>query len=105
MDYLVKRITSMKHIRLIIFTFAIAALAAVFSACSSLTAPQSASSTGPLRFGANVWPGDGSLFIAKQKGYFTQNGVDVEIVIYDTVTAMNKDLADGKLDGAAIVEA
>jgi NitT/TauT family transport system substrate-binding protein len=95
----------MKHFRLTTLTLAMLALSVFMSACSGLTSPQVGGSKQPLKVGTNQWAGSGAVLIAKEKGLFTQNGVDVDVVVYDSVTAMNKDLADGKLDGAAIVEA
>jgi NitT/TauT family transport system substrate-binding protein len=34
----------------------------------------------PLRVGASTWVGWGPLFIAKEKGFFNEDGVDVELI-------------------------
>jgi NMT1-like family len=42
----------------------------------------------PLRIGYNIWVGFGPLFVAREKGFFAKEGVEVELVnmaIYEAI--------------------
>jgi len=53
-------------------------LAALLSACAANPSDQSAFPS--LRIGVNPWVGYGPLYIAAERGFFAQEGVDVELV-------------------------
>jgi NitT/TauT family transport system substrate-binding protein len=73
----------------------LAALGLLVAGCSSPEPP-------PLRVGINPWPAHDLLWIADQKGYFRELGLEVRLEQFpglaDTAQAMNRD----KLDVAAL---
>ena len=52
-----------------------------------------------LKLGYSVWVGYGPLFIAKEKGYFTEQGLDVELVKVEDPKDRFTALAGSQLDG------
>jgi NitT/TauT family transport system substrate-binding protein len=52
-----------------------------------------------LRIGLNIWPGYGAFFIAKDKGFYQQEGVDVQIEIIQGDPEREAALVAGKIDG------
>lgn len=54
-----------------------------------------------LNVGIVTWPGFGPLFIANQKGYFKEQGIDVNISIIEDEAARRSAFASGQLDIAA----
>lgn len=64
------------------------------SACSE--AP-----TKPLRVGINPWPGYAALFIAAEKGFFAEEGVDVELVELSSLSDVRRAFERGQVDGMA----
>ncbi|MEK7776591.1 MAG: hypothetical protein AAB331_04355, partial [Planctomycetota bacterium] len=40
----------------------------------------------PIRLGINVWPGYAYAFIAREKGFFKKNHVDVELILKETAS-------------------
>ena len=82
--------------------------AVVVSFClSGVLATCSEAPSTPLRVGLNHWPGYAPLFIAAEKGYFEQEGVDVELVEMTSLWDIRKAFERGQLDGMAtsLVEA
>lgn len=75
-------------------------LSGVLATCSD--APST-----PLRVGLNHWPGYAPLFIAAEKGYFAEEGVEVELVEMTSLWDIRKAFERGQLDGMAtsLVEA
>lgn len=59
--------------------------------------------TKPIKIGVDVFPGWGHVFIAEEKGFFKANGVDVEIVLNEEYLTVQRQFADGELDGAFMV--
>jgi NitT/TauT family transport system substrate-binding protein len=57
----------------------------------------------PLRVGLIVWPAVGPVNIALEKGFFAQEGVEVEVVSYNNYNQAVSDLAGRDLDGAHTV--
>ena len=55
----------------------------------------------PLRIGYPVWVGYGPLFLAQEKKFFTQNGVEVQMIKMDDTKLRYAALAAGRLDGLA----
>lgn len=55
----------------------------------------------PLRIGYPVWVGYGPLFLAQEKKFLAQNGVDVQMVKMDDTKLRYAALAAGHLDGLA----
>ncbi len=57
-----------------------------------------AASAEPLKLAHSTWVGYGPLYIAKEKGYFDEEGVDVELVVMEDVKIRFPALAAGKID-------
>jgi NitT/TauT family transport system substrate-binding protein len=70
------------------------ALLLLFSAHSS-----TAQAPVKLKLGYSVWVGYGPLFIARDKGYFTEQGLDVELVKVEDPKDRFTALAGNQLDG------
>ena len=70
------------------------------AACTTLRAEEPAKD--PLRVEYTQWWGDYTLLVAKEKGFFEANGVEVEPVYYDIFSRTYSDLASGQIDGALI---
>lgn len=58
-------------------------------------------SSEPLKVTLPTWTGYGPLFLAKEKGFFEKNGVDVELSIVEGLGERKAALAGGKIDGMA----
>lgn len=52
----------------------------------------------PLRLRYAVWPGFGPLFVAKEKGFFAEEGVEVELIEMEEHTAAFAGLAAGQVE-------
>jgi NitT/TauT family transport system substrate-binding protein len=55
----------------------------------------------PLRIAHTVWVGFGPLFIAKEKGFFDREGVEVELIRIEEHTTQYAGLFSGQIDAAA----
>ncbi|KAB2329255.1 ABC transporter substrate-binding protein [Cytobacillus depressus] len=55
----------------------------------------------PLKVTLPTWTGYGPLFLAKEKGFFEKNGVNVELSIIEGLGERKQALAGGKIDGMA----
>jgi NitT/TauT family transport system substrate-binding protein len=73
----------------------LAALVAVFFGAAAPAAE-------PLKIGYSDWPGFTILEVAKQKGWFKEAGVDVELVWFDYLPSLDA-FAAGKIDGVTAV--
>jgi NitT/TauT family transport system substrate-binding protein len=76
----------------------------VLAACGKEEASNSSNSgksSEPLRVTMPTWTGYGPLFLAKEKGFFEKNGVDVELSIIEGLGERKQALAGGKIDGMA----
>ncbi len=76
----------------------IAALAALALGLAGLTG-QAAAAT--FKLAHSTWVGYGPLFVAKEKGYFKEEGVDLELVTMEDVKVRFAALAGGKIDALA----
>lgn len=56
---------------------------------------------GQIRLGMTTWVGYGPLFLARDKGFFKANGVDVDLQIIEDSSLYMAAVASGNLDGAA----
>jgi NitT/TauT family transport system substrate-binding protein len=61
----------------------------------------SAAQAEPLRIAHTVWVGFGPLFIAKEKGFFDREGVEVELIRIEEHTTQYAGLFSGQIDAAA----
>lgn len=59
----------------------------------------------PIRIGIDVFPGWAHAFIAREKGFFKDNGVDVELVFSEDYRVIKEQFGDNELDGAFMVYA
>jgi NitT/TauT family transport system substrate-binding protein len=74
------------------------------AACGKDEASSSADgkkSTEPLKVTLPTWTGYGPLFLAKEKGFFKKNGIDVDLSIVEGLAERKQALASGKIDGMA----
>lgn len=55
----------------------------------------------PIRIGHSTWVGYGPFFIAKEQGYFDEEGVEVELIIMEDPKLRFGALAAGRLDAIA----
>ncbi|MGH8046785.1 MAG: ABC transporter substrate-binding protein, partial [Chthoniobacterales bacterium] len=56
----------------------------------------------PLKIGYSDWPGYTILEVAKQKGWFKDAGLDVELVWFDYLPSLDA-FAAGKIDAVCVV--
>ena len=82
------------------YTFLLMLAIVCLQACNP--APQSHTSKPPLRFAHNLWPGYFPITIAKAKGFFKEQGVDVEIVFTEDQQPQIAAFYAGKYDGLAL---
>lgn len=62
---------------------------------------QSTEASQPIRIGFNTWVGYGPLYIAQEKGFFTNHGVTVELQRIEGTGDRRSGLIAGRLDGMA----
>lgn len=88
--------------RHLIGSIAVVLLSLALSACAS-GAPEAGGETKarrpPLRIGHSNWTGYFPLSIAQEKGFFAQQGVEVELVVNPDPYSMILDFSAGKADG------
>lgn len=53
----------------------------------------------PIKISINVWPGYAHAFIAKEKGFFKKNNVDVELILKKNITESAELYKNGEVDG------
>nr|WP_239582807.1 ABC transporter substrate-binding protein [Bacillus tianshenii] len=70
------------------------------TACGSDDAGSGKSSE-PLKVTLPTWTGYGPLFLAKEKGFFEKNGIEVDLSIVEGLAERKQALASGKIDGMA----
>jgi NitT/TauT family transport system substrate-binding protein len=79
-----------------VFIFCIA-ISLLFIAVSCVNKP-----TGKVyRIGLGPWVGFGPLYLAKEKGFFKDSGVDVDLIILTGLAERNSSLKSGQIDGLA----
>lgn len=89
----------MSKMKSVLLLAAVLLVAFTATACGSQTDAASNRPTGPLTIGTNEWPGFGILQIAEVKGFFQQEGVDVQLVPFDAPTQTTQAFAEKRLDG------
>ncbi len=65
---------------------------------ASLMAMASIAEAGSLKLGHSTWVGYGPFYIARDKGFFKEEGVDVELVIMEDTPIKMGALMAGQLD-------
>ena len=68
---------------------------------ASLFATVASAEAGTMRLGMTTWVGYGPMFLARDKGFFKENGLDVELQIIEDAALYMAAIAAGKLDGNA----
>jgi NitT/TauT family transport system substrate-binding protein len=71
----------------------------ILTGCSVLQ-PVEAPDNEPIRMGYTEWWGDYTLVVGKEKGFFQQQGVQVEPIFHEVYSEYIIDLASGQMDGA-----
>src|SRR6476661_5235927 len=79
-----------------LFRLATGATAAATLAISALPAE-----AGTMRLGMTTWVGYGPMFLARDKGFFKENGLDVDLRIIEDASIYMAAVAAGELDGNA----
>jgi NitT/TauT family transport system substrate-binding protein len=74
------------------------ATAAIALGCVSMAISAEA---GQMRLGMTTWVGYGPMFLARDKGFFKENGLDVDLQIIEDASLYMAAVAAGKLDGNA----
>lgn len=64
-----------------------------------LSCSKKAESNRPIKIALNTWSGYAHAYIARENGYFTKNGVQVELVFEKDYQASRKHYANGEVDG------
>jgi len=83
----------MKRVNITILLLFVAFLLFDVPGCENKNKPE------PIRIALNIWPGYGAFFIAKDKGFFEQEKVSVEIQIIQGDPEREAALISGKIDG------
>jgi NitT/TauT family transport system substrate-binding protein len=73
----------------------IVAVAATMPACRSKVAAPT------YRIGLGPWVGFGPFYLAEQKGYFKEEGVQVNLIVLAGLAERNSSLKSGRIDGLA----
>ncbi|MES2706989.1 MAG: ABC transporter substrate-binding protein [Verrucomicrobiota bacterium] len=77
-------------------------LSAILAAALALTAPLRAAE--PLKVAYSDWPGFTLIEVAKQKGWFKEAGIDVELVWFEYLPSIDA-FSAGKVDAVTVVAA
>ena len=76
-------------------------LAGAFTGAVLAAAAAQPAFAGKISIGHTIWVGYGPLYLAKELGYFKENGVEVEFQVVDDSALAMAAQAAGKLDGTA----
>lgn len=77
------------------------AAAGLFAGLAVSLASFGSAAAGEMRLGMTTWVGYGPMFLARDKGFFKENGLDVELQIIEDASLYMAAIAAGKLDGNA----
>jgi len=75
------------------------ALILVFSLLAEGCTPKKAKEKTPIKIAINTWPGYAHAFIAKEKGIFRKNNVNVELILKKDITESTQLYKDNEVDG------
>jgi NitT/TauT family transport system substrate-binding protein len=89
-----QRMRKIKYILAVLF-----AIVFLMSGC----AQKKAGGKRTIKIGLTVWAGSAHAYIAKEKGFFKKNNVDVELVLARNDPEMLESFRNGKLDGILAV--
>ena len=73
-------------------------MALVFLLCLALVAPSAFAGPTKVKVAFATWVGYGPLYIAKDKGFFEKQGLDVELMIIDDESQYAAAMASGNID-------
>jgi NitT/TauT family transport system substrate-binding protein len=73
---------------------AFVALVALLTQAGCLSEPKE-----PLRIGVNAWPPFELLYLAREKGFFKDEGVEVDLVDFSSYTGILRSYHQGNIDG------
>jgi NitT/TauT family transport system substrate-binding protein len=74
---------------------------ATVSAAAGMTILVAGAEAGTMRLGMTTWVGYGPMFLARDKGFFKENGLDVDLRIIEDASIYMAAVAAGELDGNA----
>jgi NitT/TauT family transport system substrate-binding protein len=74
---------------------------ATASAAAGMTMLVAGAEAGTMRLGMTTWVGYGPMFLARDKGFFKENGLDVDLRIIEDASIYMAAVAAGELDGNA----
>lgn len=80
-------------------------IAVLLALCLAAGCSRPAEKKPPLRLALDVWPGYAIAFLAREKGFFRENGVDVELVLKNEYIDSKKLYEYGDVDGVFCVYA
>src|SRR5437016_7998227 len=69
--------------------------------CKSDKPSESKISAPAYRIGLGPWVGFGPFYLAKEKGFFDEQGVKVELIVLTGLAERNSALKSGRIDGLA----
>lgn len=75
--------------------------AVIVLALLSISSCQQSDDKGKYRIALGPWVGFGPLYLARDKGFFNEQGVDVDLIVLTGVAERNSALKSGKLDALA----
>ena len=55
----------------------------------------------PLRIGINAWPGYEFLYLAQEKGFFREAGVEVQLIEFNSLSDVRRSFERNQIDGFA----
>ena len=70
-----------------------AAIITMVCGCAKAPAPKP-----PLKIAFDIWPGYAYVFVAQEKGFFKQNGVDVDLILKHDYLDVKQLYSDGAVD-------
>ena len=74
---------------------------AILAAIAASVVTIGAADAGKMRLGMTTWVGYGPMFLARDKGFFQENGLEVELRIIEEAALYMAAIAAGELDGNA----
>lgn len=83
-------------------SFAGRGLAGILLGAAVTALAAGSAAAGTISIGHTIWVGYGPLYLARDLGYFKEEGVDVQLQVVDDSTLAMAAQAGGKLDGTAV---
>lgn len=70
-------------------------------ACGNTSSEESSEELTTVRIALPTWVGYGSLYVAQEKGFFEENGLNVELTIVEGLAERKQAMVSGELEGLA----